>query len=389
MPPPGTTTGVGGTAAGSYAIIDTTGAGQTITFNPGSDLPDRRAGQRRHGVQGGGGGNAIGGEARLQANGGAITVNTTLLSLSASATGGTDDYGNGGNATGGTVKLGVKNSGTLNADLTTDASAAATGGTGAGSGGNALGGLIGIKLGNNAYNFDKLNSVVALDASATGGPSESSGPTGTAGSQGGALVDDTGTANLAGTIVLNSNTALYVQAGGALNVPGYISGAGPGAYLHLWADDTGTGTGTVTLANNALSMGSNQIDIYYNPVSLGTPTSFSSGISAGTITGISWSITLPNCSRSAATSRRTSRWARTSTPARRGNTGAGFVPIGSNGTPFTGNFDGLNHTITNLFINQPATYEMVCLPLLTAPPTPPRYHENQEYRAGRCEHYRL
>jgi len=35
------------------------------------------------------------------------------------------------------------------------------------------------------------------------------------------------------------------------------------------------------------------------------------------------------------------------------NGGAGFTPIGTEGEPFTGNFNGLGHTISNLTINQP------------------------------------
>ena len=36
------------------------------------------------------------------------------------------------------------------------------------------------------------------------------------------------------------------------------------------------------------------------------------------------------------------------------NGGAGFAPIGTSGTPFTGSFDGFGHTISNLTINRPA-----------------------------------
>jgi hypothetical protein len=34
---------------------------------------------------------------------------------------------------------------------------------------------------------------------------------------------------------------------------------------------------------------------------------------------------------------------------------AGFVPVGNLATPFTGTFDGLNHTVSTLFINRPTT----------------------------------
>jgi filamentous hemagglutinin family protein len=37
------------------------------------------------------------------------------------------------------------------------------------------------------------------------------------------------------------------------------------------------------------------------------------------------------------------------------NSGAGFAPVGNATTAFTGNFDGLNHTISNLHINRPNT----------------------------------
>jgi len=38
------------------------------------------------------------------------------------------------------------------------------------------------------------------------------------------------------------------------------------------------------------------------------------------------------------------------------NSGAGFVPIGTYSSPFTGTFDGQNHKITGLFINRPSAY---------------------------------
>jgi hypothetical protein len=37
------------------------------------------------------------------------------------------------------------------------------------------------------------------------------------------------------------------------------------------------------------------------------------------------------------------------------NAGAGFVPVGNSGPPFTGAFDGKLYTISNLYINRPAT----------------------------------
>ncbi len=37
------------------------------------------------------------------------------------------------------------------------------------------------------------------------------------------------------------------------------------------------------------------------------------------------------------------------------NVGAGFIPIGTEASPFTGKYDGRNHKITNLYINRPST----------------------------------
>lgn len=38
------------------------------------------------------------------------------------------------------------------------------------------------------------------------------------------------------------------------------------------------------------------------------------------------------------------------------NSGAGFIPVGTNANKFTGSFDGQNHVINGLFINRPNTY---------------------------------
>jgi hypothetical protein len=37
------------------------------------------------------------------------------------------------------------------------------------------------------------------------------------------------------------------------------------------------------------------------------------------------------------------------------NTGVGFNPVGTSANPFTGDFDGDSHTVTNLYINRPST----------------------------------
>ncbi|MDP9056871.1 MAG: hypothetical protein M3N34_06010, partial [Pseudomonadota bacterium] len=352
----------GGNAQGGTATISAIGANQSVSIDHGAEVYINAMATGGSGA-GIGGGSAIGGSAQLLANGGAIAITNTSLSDYATATGGSDSSGygginaNGGNATGGTVSLSASNGGTIDANISTYASAAATGGTGSGNGGNALGGNIFIDLGNNAFNFDSTGVFDELDASSTGGASLSSGIAGTAASAGGVRVTDLGTTTLGGNLTIDGNTPLYVQSDGSIDVSGTITGTGAGAYLHLWADDLGTGTGTVTLASGALNLPGNQIDIYYNPAALGSPTDYSAGVTAGTWTGyqlvdninqlqlvgsyLSQNFALgKNIDASA-----TQGW----------NNGAGFVPIGSPGNAFTGNFDGLNHTITNLYINRPTT----------------------------------
>ena len=46
------------------------------------------------------------------------------------------------------------------------------------------------------------------------------------------------------------------------------------------------------------------------------------------------------------------------TPTSGWNSGAGFTPLGNSGTPFTGTFDGLGHTIGSLTINLPTTTDV-------------------------------
>ncbi len=342
----------GGNATGGSATIAVTGANQTIAINQGSGV--LIGAQATGGVGAGtGGGNASGGTAQLLASGGAIAITNTSLTMNVGAAAGSGSTDNGGNATGGTIRLAASGSGTANVKIDTALSAFAVGGSSiSGNGGNALGGNIFIDLGNNAVSFSGATVSDSLDASYIFGTSQF-GSSGTATSAGGVRLTDLGSLSLAGTVILNANTPFYVQAGGSIDVPGSIVGTGAGAYLHVWADDLGSGAGTVTLANGAINLPGNQIDMYYNPTSLGTPTGFSSGIGAGNATAyqlvdnisqlqlagnyLSQNFALgKNIDASA-----TQGW----------NGGAGFVPIGNPGTPFTGNFDGLSHSISNLSIN--------------------------------------
>ncbi|MGZ3240988.1 MAG: two-partner secretion domain-containing protein, partial [Burkholderiaceae bacterium] len=127
-----------------------------------------------------------------------------------------------------------------------------------------------------------------------------------------------------------------------------------GGNLLLRADATGNGTGTVNFGTaGKINQTGGRTDLYYNPVSYTTPTDFTPDI-IGSFTG--WMLVNDvnhlqaintNLSGNYALGRNIDASATASW-----NGGAGFVPIGQN-TNFNGQFDGLNHTISDLHINRP------------------------------------
>lgn len=141
------------------------------------------------------------------------------------------------------------------------------------------------------------------------------------------------------------------------------------ASVKLQADNTGTGSGTIISTPSgfvSLAGGSSQVSIYYNPTTFGvqdtlysggtTPTQYmlinSLGNEADTTTR-----SLASLSNTSALwgenfalsanidASNTSTW----------NGGNGFSPIGQSPTSFTGNFDGQNYTIDNLFLGNTGT----------------------------------
>lgn len=143
-----------------------------------------------------------------------------------------------------------------------------------------------------------------------------------------------------------------------------------GGSLVLRADNTGTGSGTVSFGtgNVALSGGSGTVNVYYNPTTFGTqdtiytvglgttPTKYmlinSLGASGDTTTrslaSLSnnsgfWSVGNNYALAKNIDASATSGW----------NSGAGFTPIGVEVTPFAGQFDGQGYVISNLYINAP------------------------------------
>ena len=195
------------------------------------------------------------------------------------------------------------------------------------------------------------------------------------------------TINAAGTLNLTSGLDIYLD--GSVNTTGLLFSASAyrnislnnaiassaGGNVVLRTDNTGTGVGTVLggNANNNISLsgGSGVVSIYYNPAVFGTPDTLYSG---GTTPigymlinqlGAATDTTTPSL---ASVSNNNAWWGESfalstniNASATSGwNAGAGFNPIGDNGTPFTGNFDGQGFTISHYFSTQNGLFGFVC-----------------------------
>jgi len=368
---------VGGTAVGSGAGGDATGGiaaftanGSTIAFDRGNDVTVRATASGGGGANFGGG-RAVGGTAEITASGGLLTVGNALVAMATDAAGGTDSgSGNGGDAIAGTVRVQTSKgaviafSGANSSAGSGTYSASAVGGNAivSGTGGNATGGnvLVSNLPDGGGLGIDQNNFGLRIDTSATSG-SGSSG-SGAIDSAGGALVAVSTDIAIRVPITLVGNTSLTLRSAGSIDISagGQVVGFGDGAHLGLHADLNGTGTGTVTLANGALVLpgSGSTIDIYYNPASFGTPNDYSPGVNGGLLTAYQLVNNINQLQlvgsfldQNFALGRdidaaQTQSW----------NGGAGFVPIGSDDltSPFTGNFDGLGHVVSRLFINRPA-----------------------------------
>lgn len=184
------------------------------------------------------------------------------------------------------------------------------------------------------------------------------------------ILSSQGTTGTNGDIVVNSG--LTWHSGSSLTLSAYhdvkvnapITG-GSGASVVLKADNEGHGLGTVSFsgAGHVSLNGGGKLSIYYNPLSYGTPTNYSSNVSGGSVTAYMLVNSLANLS---SISNNSGWWGGnyalgcdidaggTLTDVLYNNGGLGFKPIGSSSTPFTGIFDGGGHTIDNLFINRTA-----------------------------------
>lgn len=190
----------------------------------------------------------------------------------------------------------------------------------------------------------------------------------------------TGGDNAAGSGDINVSTNISWSSAKSLTLSAYrnitfsgtnsISNSG-GASVVLRADNTGTGTGTVSFGTGNVTA-SGGVSVYYNPTTFGTqdtiytvglgttPTKYmlvnqlGASTDSGGTTNTRSLATISNTStywnKNFALAKdidasATSGW----------NGGLGFVPIGNASTAYSGLFDGNNATISNLFINRQST----------------------------------
>ncbi|MHB8107799.1 MAG: GLUG motif-containing protein, partial [Candidatus Cryosericum sp.] len=164
-------------------------------------------------------------------------------------------------------------------------------------------------------------------------------------------------------VVNNSTNAGLTLAGTSdLNINGSVTNTGGNVILR--ADKNGTGTGTLIFgASGSVTVnGGGRADLYYNPTSYAAPTDYSAKFLSGT-PNTSWMLVNDVGQATGGTrglqamntnlagnyalgkdihAAATSTW----------NSTAGFAPVGDATTAFTGKFDGLNHTISDLKINR-------------------------------------
>ena len=168
-----------------------------------------------------------------------------------------------------------------------------------------------------------------------------------------------GNVNVNDAVTWSANTTLTLTASNNVNVNANIAASGATAGLIINANTgngsgsstempSGSGTFNLTGASITLSGTTPHLSIagttYTVINTLGAPGSTTATDLQGMNGNLAGSYALgTNIDASA-----TSAW----------NGGAGFAPIGSQGTPFSGTFDGLGHTISGLTINLPTTSDV-------------------------------
>jgi filamentous hemagglutinin family protein len=160
-----------------------------------------------------------------------------------------------------------------------------------------------------------------------------------------------GNVNVNDLVSWSANTTLTLTAANNINVNANITATGNTAGLVLSPNtangaDAASGTGVYTLGNGAsitLSGNSPSLVISAIPYTVINSLGVAGSTSGKDIQGMNGNLAGHYALGSNIDASTTSGW----------NSGAGFTPIGTFIGPFTGVFDGLGHTITNLYVNQP------------------------------------
>lgn len=153
------------------------------------------------------------------------------------------------------------------------------------------------------------------------------------------------------------NTAITWSSGNNLTLSAYrnitlnsnitnttLSGAG----LTLLADNTGIGTGTV-INNATINMSTGgAVKIFYNPSAYTTPTAYTN---AGTDPLTAYMLVNNATNLQSMNTNLSGNYGLTKNI---NASGVAFVPVGSTGTPYTGNFDGQGYQISSLNIDAAA-----------------------------------
>ena len=123
----------------------------------------------------------------------------------------------------------------------------------------------------------------------------------------------------------------------------------------LRVDNTGIGAGALSFTGNG-QITAGTVNLYYNPTTFGTQDATPAQISATTLNR--WML-VNNATNLKAIGTAVNLGGNYALGNNLDMTGfVGFTPIGSNTTPFTGQFDGLNREISNLTINTPAVSQV-------------------------------
>ena len=179
-----------------------------------------------------------------------------------------------------------------------------------------------------------------------------------------------GDITVASPLTWSTSASLTLSAYRNVNVDANITSSGGGG-VTLFADNSGIGTGTVNFGSGNQASTSGAVSIFYNPTgnnnstinitSYTNPTNYSGNIAnGGTLSAFMLVNTVYDLQN--VENNLTGTYALgnniDATATAGWNANAGFAPIGTVALPFNGTFDGLDHTVTDLTVNLPATADV-------------------------------